>query len=189
MDLRYNLNYYPFLNFLKYNYRRWRLKRYGAKLLGYLIIEGAFDVNLGPPRNFTANLTIGQGVYLGNNILLHCYRGSIKIGENTYLGPSVKIYGHGSVVIGANCLIAMDCKIISANHTIPPRVKLIKEQPDILLPIVIGDDVWLGAGVIVLGGIEIGKGAVIGAGSVVTKDIPPYSIAAGNPAKIIKERD
>ena len=83
----------------------------------------------------------------------------------------------------------MGCKIISSNHIIPSREKLINGEINILKKVSIGRDVWLGANAIILGGVSIGDGVVIGAGSVVTKSIPPYSIVVGNPGKIIKQRE
>ena len=90
--------------------------------------------------------------------------------------------------IGRDTLIAMHCRILSSNHTIPNRKVKIRSQPDIFLPVTIGEDVWLGAGVTVLGGVTIGNGCIVGAGAVVTKDLPPYSIAVGVPAKVIRTR-
>ena len=92
---------------------------------------------------------------------------NITIGNNTAIGSFCHIWGQGGVKIGNNVLIAAHCCITS---------------------VIIEDDVWLGYGVYVLPGICIGKGSVVGAGSVVTKDIPPYSVVVGNPAQIIKKR-
>lgn len=85
-------------------------------------------------------------------------------------------------------LIAMHCRILSSNHTVPDRNTQIRSQPDILLPTTIGKDVWLGAGATILGGITVGDGCVVGAGAVVTKDLPPYSVAVGIPAKVVRTR-
>ena len=162
----------------------------------------------------TLDLEIGRNVVLGRSVVFETYRsipgkakislrdrctledgvrieawgGNVEIGENTFLGSNVKIYGHGGVSIGPDCLIAMDCKILSSNHAIPPVGIGIRTQPSVLLPTTIGSDVWLGAGVTVLGGVKIGDGAVVGAGAVVTKNLPPYSISVGIPAKNIGNR-
>jgi acetyltransferase-like isoleucine patch superfamily enzyme len=79
--------------------------------------------------------------------------------------------------------------IVSSNHTIPSKNELIRSKPDVLLPVTIGSDVWIGAGCKILGGVTIGDGCVVGAGSVVTKSLPPYSISVGNPAKVVKYRE
>ena len=119
---------------------------------------------------------------------LHAWGGRITLAENVFIGPYVVIYGHGGVVIGSNTLLSMHCRILSSNHTVPPPGTLIRSQPDILLPTRIGNDVWLGAGVTVLGGVTIDDGCVVGAGAVVTRDLPPNSIALGVPARVVGSR-
>ena len=94
----------------------------------------------------------------------------------------------GEIFIGNNVLIGPYCILRAADHEFRNPNKLIKEQGHRSGRIVIEDDVWLGARVTVLKDVTIGKGSVIGAGSVVTKDIPPYSIAVGVPAKVIGKR-
>jgi acetyltransferase-like isoleucine patch superfamily enzyme len=120
--------------------------------------------------------------------LLHPFGGGIETGVDVYLGPFTAIYGHGGVSIGKDTLISMHCRILSSEHTLPPKETIIRSQPDVKKPTKIGADVWLGAGVTVLGGVTIGDGCVVGAGAVVNKDLPPYSIAVGVPAKICGQR-
>jgi acetyltransferase-like isoleucine patch superfamily enzyme len=119
---------------------------------------------------------------------LHAYGGSIDIGEHVFIGPYSVIYGHGGVTIGRDTLVSMHCRILSSNHAIPPAGTSIRSQPDELKRTQIGADVWLGAGVTILGGVTIGDGCIIGAGAVVTRDLPPYSIAVGVPATVIRSR-
>lgn len=90
--------------------------------------------------------------------------------------------------IGNSVLIATQCVLISANHNFSDISKPIAEQGETREKIVIEDNVWLGASVKILAGVRIGEGSVIDAGAVVTKDIPPYSIAVGVPAKVIGYR-
>ncbi len=134
-------------------------------------------------------IEVNTGAWIETGVVLHAYGGSIRVGQNVFLGPHVVVYGHGGVEIGDDCLIAMHCRIVSSNHTVPPLGTDIRSQPDILLPTKIGRDVWLGAGVTVLGGVTIGDGCVIGAGSVVTKNLPSGSIAYGVPAKVTGQRE
>lgn len=138
------------------------------------------------------------GVYLDRNV--HIYRwsivelgkgeGCLKIGPNTYiqsgciLNPFV-----GNIIIGANCMIAARCAFTPYQHGFadthrPMREQALTSRGDI----VIEDDVWLGLNVSVMGGVTIGQGAIVGAGAVVTKDIPPYAIAGGVPARVIRFR-
>ena len=112
----------------------------------------------------------------------------IEIGENTFIGPYTCIGGPGHVKIGKHCLIAAQTGIIANNHNFADPVQKIRDQGVTQEGIVIEDDCWLGFGVKVLDGVTIGQGSVIGAGAVVTKDIPPYSIAVGVPAKAIANR-
>lgn len=111
----------------------------------------------------------------------------VSIGDNTGIGAYVHMWGSGGIYIGNNVLIAAHCCITSLNHNY--NNTLIRDGQIIKRKVIIEDDVWLGYNTIVLPGIKIGKGAVIGAGSVVTSDIPPYAIAVGNPAKVIKYRN
>jgi acetyltransferase-like isoleucine patch superfamily enzyme len=131
---------------------------------------------------------MGGHCWLERGVLLHPWGGSIRLGCNVFLGPYVVVYGHGGVEIGDQALIAMHCRIVSSNHAIPPPGVDIRTRPSEMLPTKIGRDVWLGAGVTVLGGVVIGDGCVVGAGAVVTRDLPSHTIAWGNPARVARER-
>src|SRR5690606_30062045 len=100
----------------------------------------------------------------------------------------VFIDAYGTVEIGNNVRIAHGCSIVSENHGIDRTDVPIYKQKKVPGQIVIGDDVWLGAGVRILKDVKVGHGSVIGAGSVVNKDIPPYSVAVGVPARVIRYR-
>lgn len=134
-------------------------------------------------------IVIDDNCEISQGAVLKAYAGRINIKKNTFLGEYVTIYGHGGVEIGENTLIAMHTCIVSSNHTIPDKKTLIRSRGDILLPVKIGNDVWIGAGAKILGGITIGDGCIIGAGAVVTKSLPPYAIAKGVPAKITGYRN
>ena len=113
---------------------------------------------------------------------------NLVLGDDVDLAKDVLITTSGGVSIGARTLVGYRTQIISGNHTIPPAGQRIFDAGHIPKPVLIGEDAWIGANCIILPGLSIGNGAVIGAGSVVTKDIPENCIAAGNPAKVIKER-
>jgi acetyltransferase-like isoleucine patch superfamily enzyme len=127
--------------------------------------------------------TLERGVDLST-----CENGYIEIGSDTSLGPYTCVAGPGRVKIGKFCLISSHCGIYANNHIFTDLTKPIAFQGVTTENIVIEDDCWLGTGVKVLDGVKIGRGSVIGAGAVVTKDIPPYSIAVGVPAKVIGSR-
>ena len=115
--------------------------------------------------------------------------GSVKIGRNSYIHPRCQLSAYKSrILIGRDVQIAPNCAFYPYNHGIAPG-RLIQEQPlESKGDIVIEDDAWLGFGVIVLDGVHIGKGAVVGAGSIVSNDIPDGAIALGSPARVVKMR-
>jgi len=132
------------------------------------------------------NCALDRGVVLlsAGESLLHP---RIKIGSHTYMNRNTFLDAILSVTIGQYCAIGPSCYITDHDHgldiSLPPL-----QQPMVAKPTKIGDRVWIGANVTILKGVTIGNDAVIGAGSVVTKDIPEKAIAVGNPAKVIKYR-
>jgi len=131
-----------------------------------------------------------NGVIVEHNVVIGSLNHTcIEIGQDTFIGPSVCIAGPGNIKIGKQCLIAAHTGIYANNHNFTDPTQLIKYQGITSRGIVIEDDCWLGDGVKVLDGVTIGRGSVIGAGAVVTKDIPPFSVAVGVPARVIKTRD
>jgi acetyltransferase-like isoleucine patch superfamily enzyme len=115
--------------------------------------------------------------------------GHIIIEENTYIGPYVCMAGPGFIKIGRDCMIASHSSLYANNHIFADSEIPFREQGLTTKGIKIEDDCWLGTGVRVLDGVTIGKGSIIGAGSVVTKNIPPFSVAVGVPARVIRKRD
>jgi acetyltransferase-like isoleucine patch superfamily enzyme len=117
--------------------------------------------------------------------------GTLHIGERSWIGQynNFRLARGADIRIGAGCLVSQFCSLIGANHRIARGTKL-QDSPcdDSRTGIVIGDDVWLGAGVAVMPAVSIGTGAVIGANSVVTADVPEFEIWAGAPARKIGER-
>lgn len=137
-------------------------------------------------------LYLSEFLYAGKNISIFFPvkiegKNQVSIGNNSAIGTFTHIWGNGGVNIGNNVLIAAHCCITSLNHNY--EGDLINTSECISKNVIIGDDVWLGYNVVILPGVKIGTGCVIGAGSVVTKDIPEYSIVVGNPAKVIKLRE
>ncbi|BBD57359.1 hexapeptide repeat-containing transferase [Nostoc sp. HK-01] len=164
------------------------LRGLGIEIDFSCLISSNIVINLGYSQGHKGNIKISSKTQISHGVTLDAWGGSITIDENVFIGPYTVIYGHGGVKIGKDTLISMHCRILSSNHTIPDRDTRIRWNPDILLPVTLGEDVWLGAGVTILGGVTVGNGCIVGAGAVVTKDLPPYSIAVGVPAKVVKTR-
>lgn len=121
------------------------------------------------------NVNIEKGAVLSNNI---------KIGDNSGIGVNAFISPH--VTIGINVMMGSDCLFYTNNHKFDKDKKIYNNYTE-YKPIIIEDNVWIGSRCIILPGVTIGKGSTIGAGSVVTKNVPAYTLAAGNPAKVLKQ--
>ena len=152
-----------------------------------------------PVSNFKINLGSKKIRYiLAKKILNHCgnnvnverratFSTRIEIGNNSGIGINSQILG--KTIIGNNVMMGPDCIIYTWNHEFINKNKLINKQGrELERPVIIEDDVWIGGRVIILPGINVGTGAVIGAVAIVTKDVPPYAVVGGNPAKILKYR-
>jgi acetyltransferase-like isoleucine patch superfamily enzyme len=131
------------------------------------------------------NIEIIDFVKLYNGVKLSCIgnrsaQALIKIGRSSSIGDRTEIHASKSVVIGERVLISWDCVIMDRDY------HSINQQAEHIKPVMIEDDVWIGCRCIILKGVKIGRNAIIGAGSIVTKDIPAYAVAGGNPARIIR---
>jgi len=132
-------------------------------------------------------ITLGNNVIIKHGCVIRTCTGFIIIGDNTVINYNCIMHALGGITIGQNVLLSPNVHIYAQNHQFK-KDKLIRNQKNVPKSIVIEEDVWIGANSIILGGVIIHKGAVIGAGSVVTKDIPSYEIWAGNTAKKIGKR-
>lgn len=144
-------------------------------------------------------IDIGAYTHVKGELLTYGHGGRIKLGEYCYVGEQSHIWSSLNIMIGKRVLIAHSVNIFdSSTHPFGAQARhqqfmniITLGHPDNLYlseqPVIIEDDVWIGCMSIILKGVTIGRGAVIGAGSVVTKDVPPYTIVAGNPARIIRE--
>ncbi len=130
---------------------------------------------------------MGKGVYIMESCKILNPRG-IEIGDYSGINHHTDIGGRGGLTIGKYVMIGPYCQIITALHQASDWRKPISEQGIDCNEVIIEDDVWIGTHVVVLPDVKIGKGAIIGAGAVVTSDVEPYSIVGGVPAKFIKYR-
>jgi acetyltransferase-like isoleucine patch superfamily enzyme len=163
-----------------------------------------FSVSLSAKVNFMGirviernSLKIGEKSIVEGDIVFDKDNCAIKIGGNTYIGKS-QIICAKKIEIGDNVLIAWGCTIVDHNSHSLSAIQRAKDVSDWYVnrkdwsdvarrPIKIGNNVWIGFNSIILKGVTIGEGAIVGAGSIVTKDVEPYTVVAGNPAKLIRQ--
>ena len=135
---------------------------------------------------------IGRGCRLEHDIYFHfdgIYQSgpSILIGDGCFLGSNCEFNITNRIEIGNHCQIASGSRFVDHNHGMEPG-KLIGGQAQTSAPIVLGEDVWIGANAVILEGVTIGSGAVVGAGAVVTRPVAANTVVGGVPARVIRER-
>lgn len=167
-----------------------KLKLFALRLHPQISIQRPCALNLRSKfnLNFGGRIEIGKCCEIHDGALFETNGNNIILGDYCSLNDGVKLLGHGSIKIGNYVRIGPDVKIISFNHKFRDRSIRIINQGLCKKGIVIKDDVWIGANAIILDGVTLGRGSVIGAGSVVTKSTPPYSVCGGNPARLISKR-
>ncbi len=135
------------------------------------------------------NIEIGDNVYIGHYTILKGYHhGRMVIGSGTWIGQQCFFHSAGDLIIGNNIGIGPGVKIITSFHTEEGISKPILHSRIEFAPVVIEDDADIGIGAIILPGVTIGKGAQVGAGAVVTRNVPAYAIVAGVPARLLRMR-
>jgi acetyltransferase-like isoleucine patch superfamily enzyme len=117
--------------------------------------------------------------------------GEVHIGDGSTIGHNSVLVSRKRIQIGDNCMLAGFCYILDVDHEFADPETTIADQGLRIKPVTIGNDVWVGAGSIILRGVTIGDGAVVAANSVITHDVPPYAVVAGMPAKVkyLRNRD
>jgi len=139
-------------------------------------------------RTLRSKIKIGDNVQLSRYTAVKAAEGDVEIGENVIVGPFSVLEGWGGLEIGKNAMISYHVVIMSIMYEFEDCSYPINQHPAKIGKITLGEDSWLGAHVVVLPGIEIGKGTVVGAGAVVTRNIPEYCVAVGVPAEVIRKR-
>ena len=143
-------------------------------------------------------ITIGPRTMVRGEIFVFAHGGCVTIGSDCYIGENSRIWSGGAVTIGDHVLVSHNVSIMD-NLTHPIDAHARRAQVRAIYqsghpaqidlddqPVTIADDAWIGAHAIVLRGVTVGKGAIVAAGAVVTKDVPPYTVVAGNPARVIR---
>lgn len=176
----------------------WRALRAQAHISSTAIVRGLANVSFGRGCRVgrlaeinasSGKVDLDKGATLGQFVVIESRGGAVRIGARTGIGPFCVLYGHGGLSIGNDCLVASHVVFIPENHRFDRIDVPMREQGGEQRGILIEDDVWLATRVVVLDGVRIGKGAVVGAGAVVTRDIPPYAIAYGVPARVVGYRN
>ncbi len=179
-----------------------------------LKMDGLAAIESGVRLRYADHIHLARGVYLDEGVYLHAMPSGIDIGENTYVMHHAELHvfnfrglPHAGIRIGKNCLISEfnvlrgqggitigdsvytspGVQLIAVNHVYADLNRPIIDQGITAEGIVVEDDVWIGSHVVILDGVRVGKGAVVAAGAVVTKDVPPHTIVGGVPARVIKE--
>ena len=138
-------------------------------------------------------LHIGAGSWIMNGSRLHVFNfrsmphSGIRLGRRTFVGEGTIMRGQGGIQIGDNVLFGPGAQVLAVNHVFTDPNRPIMDQGITAEGIVIEDNCWIGAGALVLDGVTIGRGATVGAGSVVTHSVPAYSLAVGSPARVIRD--
>lgn len=165
-----------------------------AQLMGErkVCLDRLFEYNNIPATNFEARKKAIHGILgkAGEMITVvspfFCdYGYNIEVGENFFANTNCAMLDGGKITIGDNCFIGPNCGFYTPSH--PEDSQLRSEGWEYTRPITVGNDVWFGGNVCVLPGVTIGDNVIIGAGSVVTKDIPSNSVAVGNPCRVIRK--
>jgi acetyltransferase-like isoleucine patch superfamily enzyme len=139
-------------------------------------------------RRGLGRLDLGPGVWIGRGTAIRCHEGTLRIGRDVVFGAGVTVNSYLDVRIDDECLLADGVYVGDFDHRFDDPATPIRLQGIEARPVRIGRGCWLGRGAVVTSGVEIGEGSVIGALAVVTGDVPPRSVAVGNPARVVRTR-
>ncbi len=186
------------------------------RALAYRLImhlAGVVAIEKGVRIRFANQIRLGKGVYLDEGVYLHACPGGIEIGDNTLVMHHAELHvynfrdlphagirigrdsligefnvlrGQGGVTIGDRVYTSPLVQLAAVDHVFSDPARPFIEQGITAQGIVVEDDVWIGAGAIVTDGVRVGRGAVVAAGAVVTEDVPPHTVVAGVPARVVK---
>jgi acetyltransferase-like isoleucine patch superfamily enzyme len=153
----------------------------GVMVDDYAVLDAKGETNRG--------IVIGANVLIGRNTALSCKDGDLSIGDNANIAANCLIQSGKYVRIGNNVLMAAYVYIVGGGGHRCSRTDLpIIQQGQIVRDVTIDDNVWIGADVTIMDGVTVGRDAIIGAGAVVTRDVPEFAIAAGVPARVLRDR-
>lgn len=152
--------------------------------------KGIFRIDSGVTIRGFKNIELGENIRFEKNSYIYAINANLKVGDNFFLGVNSQLCAvREDIIIGDYCMIAPNCIFVSDDHCFDSIESPMMEQGFNVGKIVLKNDIWIGANSVILKDIVIGEGSIIGAGSIVTKNIKPYSIMGGVPAKLIKKRE
>jgi acetyltransferase-like isoleucine patch superfamily enzyme len=174
----------------------WYLVRYWRFLIfklrnPHIVTRGLVFLDRGTEisaRRGYGRMILGRWIHLGVNSALRCHEGTLTVGDKSVLGRGVSVNCYLDIEIGAATLFADDIYVSDFDHKFADLTMPIKDQGISKARVRIEPDVWIGTKATVTSGVVIGEGAVVGANAVVTRDLPPYSVSVGVPARVIKDR-
>jgi acetyltransferase-like isoleucine patch superfamily enzyme len=148
----------------------------------------ASQVTLRANTGQATGISIGDGSTVNESVIIAANQGQVTVGQRSWIGPFCLVYGNGDVSIGDNVLVAAHTSINTVSHNFERCDMPINDQGIYCDPVTIHDDVWIGMNAVILQGVTIGRGAIVGAGAVVTRDVPPWSVVMGVPARVVSRR-
>ncbi|MBC7229354.1 MAG: acyltransferase [Actinobacteria bacterium] len=173
----YGPRYWLFL----YRFLRFKLLHPRVKTEGFIFLPRRYQVVV----KKGASMRIGRWVWIGTNNALRCHEGELYIGDNTIFGTDNTVNCYAGVYIGPECLFADSVYIVDFDHNYWDPVISIRSQGITKRPIRLEGDIWVGEKVSILRGVTVGRGSVIGAMSLVNRDVPPYAVVGGVPARVL----
>lgn len=189
----------------------------GLRAVAYraiLRMEGVAAIEDGVRLRFADQVRLGRGVYLDHGVYIHACPGGVSIGDESLvmknailhvynfrdlphsgisigrrslIGEGCILRGQGGIAIGDDVYLGTLVQMLAVNHVFADTSRPVSHQGITAQGITVGDGAWIGSGAIILDGVRIGRNSVVGAGAVVTKDIPDYSVAVGNPARVVRD--
>ncbi|WP_337662169.1 acyltransferase [Actinoalloteichus sp. AHMU CJ021] len=164
---------------------RLRVSRPQVVLRGMVFLDRGVSIEC---RAGHGRLELGRWVHVGAGTAVRCHEGSLRIGDKAVLAQRVTVNCYLDVEIGAASLVADGVYVCDFDHVTTDPHRPIKDQGIVKTPVRVGEDCWLGTKATVLRGSRIGRGSVVGANAVVRGELPPYAVAAGIPARVVRRR-
>jgi len=158
---------------------------YRMKLDGMLFLGSGVTLQVGRD----ARLRFGRWVWIGHGTKIRCHEGEVRIGDKTVVGQECTISAYQHVSIGEQCILADRVMLIDFDHNVAEVDRPIRVQGIYKRDVRVGSNVWIGYGAQILRGVSVGDNSIVGAGSVVTKDVPANAVVGGAPARVIRMRD